>query len=154
MDFFSDSEAWHFPTYQYPTWDDCMRFYISRTKNKVPQKSAIYQLSEAVVKIWKSGDGCPKSWNIIMLQFENTVLPQYQKYRKGDTVTGKKKKKISVKPTPSPITIRKISRTQTSQTDTPDLLQWCDKSGYPLSVMSSCLSWERDIGATDSAAFQ
>ena len=55
-----DTEPWMFPKYQYPTWDDCMRFYMSRVKVKVPMKTAMLELAEAVHQIRKAGDGCPK----------------------------------------------------------------------------------------------
>ena len=61
-----------------------MRFYMSRVKQKIPQKTVIQKLAEEVEKFWKLGDGCPKSVSSIRKQFENYVLPQYQKYRKGD----------------------------------------------------------------------
>ena len=125
MDFYSDTAPWNLPSYQYPTWDDCMRYYLSRTKNKIPIKSALHGLAVGVHQIWKSGDGCPKSPQRIMVQFENTVLHQYQKYRKGDALlSGKKKKKNSDKPSQSPV--RKSSRSE-DQTTVPssdqDLIQ-------------------------------
>ena len=100
MEFYEDSEPWMFPTNRYPTWDDCMRYYMSRMKGakKVSQKSIFNELSEAVHKIWKSGDGCPKSKSNIMNQFEKTVLPQYQRYRRGDAGNRSKKKKTEPPP--------------------------------------------------------
>ena len=71
MEFYSDTVPWPFETCRYPTWDDCMRFYMSRIVNKVPQKTIINQLAEAVESIWKTGDGCPKAKSSIMKQFEN-----------------------------------------------------------------------------------
>ena len=108
MEFYSDKEAWNFPKNQYPNWDDCMRFYMSRIMNKVPQKSVLNDLAEAVEKIWKSGDGCPKSASSIMNQFEKTVHLEYKKYRKGDATTDKKKKKTEG-PVQSPVRISKRS---------------------------------------------
>ena len=93
MDFYMDTEPWMFPKYQYPTWDDCMRFYMSRVKVKVPMKTAMLELAEAVHQIWKAGDGCPKSETNIITQFERSVYSQYQKYRKGDGVKKDKQKK-------------------------------------------------------------
>ena len=54
--------------------------------NKLPQKTIINQLAEDVEKIWKTGDGCPKSKSIIRTHFENHVYATYQKYRRGDTI--------------------------------------------------------------------
>ena len=113
MEFYSDSEPWNFPKYQYPTWDDCMRYYMSRIKVKTAQKKTITELALAVETIWKAGDGCPKHYSNIMVQFEKTVFPQYQKYRKGDGVgnKGKKRKKLEV---PSKSPARKSVRHQSS----------------------------------------
>ena len=72
MEFYSDTVPWSFEIY--PTWDDCMRFYMSRIVNKVPQKTIINQLAEAVESIWKTGDGCPKAKSSIMKQFENHAV--------------------------------------------------------------------------------
>ena len=108
MDFYNDEDTWVFPKERYPTWDDCMRYYKSRINTKVTQKSVINQLSEAVETIWKSGDGCPKSKNRIMVQLESYVIPQYQKYRKGDMQPNKSKKKKSQTPAQSPV--RKSAR--------------------------------------------
>ena len=98
MEFYSDTDPWHFPTDRYPTWDDCMRFYMSRITNREVQKSILYDLAVSVEKIWRSGDGCPKSQSTIIYQFEKTVLPAYQKSRKGDTGGQKKKKKKKTVP--------------------------------------------------------
>jgi hypothetical protein len=94
MEFYHDNEPWTFPVYQYPTWDDVMRFYMSRIKQKIPPKAIINKLAEEVEKIWKLGDGCPTAVSSIRNQFEKYVLPQYQKYRKGDgNKKGRKQKK-------------------------------------------------------------
>ena len=101
MEFYTDKDPWQLATDRYPTWDDCMRYYMSRISNKVPPKSIIHDLAVGVEKIWKSGDGCPKSKSTIIYQFEKTVLPAYQKFRKGDTGGGsskKKKKKVNDSP--------------------------------------------------------
>jgi hypothetical protein len=111
MEFYSDTVPWFFETCRYPTWDDCMRFYMSRIVNKVPQKTIINQLAEAVESIWKTGDGCPKAKSSIMKQFENHVLPTYQKYRRGDTIPRVRQKKPG---TPAQSTSRKSARTQGS----------------------------------------
>ena len=100
MDFYSDTDPWNFETCKYPTWDDCMHYYMSRI-NKFHQKTIINHLAEAVEKIWKSGDGCPKSISSIRGQFENHVLATYQKYRRGDTVPRSRQKKPGT-PAPSP----------------------------------------------------
>ena len=57
-------------------------------------KTAMLELAEAVHKIWKAGDGCPKSVTNIITQFERSVYSQYQKYRKGDGVNKDKQKKF------------------------------------------------------------
>ena len=66
---------------------------MSRMKGakKVSKKSIFNELAEAVHKIWKSDDGCPKSKSNIMNQFEKTVLPRYQRYRRGDAGNRSKK---------------------------------------------------------------
>ena len=79
MDFYHDNELWTFPVYQYPTWDDVMRFYMSRIKQKIPPKVVINKLAEEVQKIWKLGDGCPKAVSSIRNQFEKYVLPLMNK---------------------------------------------------------------------------
>ena len=101
MEFYTDTEPWNLPKNQYPTWDECMRYYMSRIKVKISQKTAIVDLAKDVEKIWKAGDGCPKHFHHIMTQFEKTVLVQYQKYRKGDQPGKSKKKKIQT-PSKSP----------------------------------------------------
>ena len=101
MEFYTDTEPWNLPKNQYPTWDECMRYYMSRIKVKISQKTAIVDLAKDVEKIWKAGDGCPKHFHHIMTQFEKTVLAQYQKYRKGDQPGKSKKKKIQT-PSQSP----------------------------------------------------
>ena len=111
MEFFSDKDPWTFESCKYPTWDDCMRFYKSRIVNKVPQKSIINQLAEAVETIWKTGDGCPKSKSSIRTQFENYVLPAYQKYRRGDTIPRVRKKILG---TSAPSPARRSGRSQGS----------------------------------------
>ena len=95
MDFYSDNEPWDFEKCKYPSWDDCMRYYMSRINKdkKVPQKTIIHQLACAIEKIWKSGDGCPKSVSRIRYQFETCVLATYQKCRRGDTVPRSRQKK-------------------------------------------------------------
>ena len=95
MDFYSDNEPWDFEKCKYPSWDDCMRYYMSRINKdkKVPQKTIIHQLACAIEKIWKSGDGCPKSVSSIRYQFETCVLATYQKCRRGDTVPRSRQKK-------------------------------------------------------------
>ena len=107
MEFYADTDPWYFETCRYPTWDDCMRYYMSRVTNKVPQKTIINQLAEDVHKVWQSGDGCPKSISSIRSQFENHVLATYQKYRRGDTIPRSKQKKSG---TPAPSPSRKSAR--------------------------------------------
>ena len=77
--------------------------------NKVPQKTIINQLAEAVESIWKTGDGCPKAKSSIMKQFENHVLATYQKYRRGDTIPRVRQNKPG---TPAQSTSRRSARTQ------------------------------------------
>ena len=112
MEFYTDTEPWNLPKNQYPTWDDCMRYYMSRVTVKIPQKTAIFELAKDVEKIWKAGDGCPKHFHTIMTQFERTVWPQYQKYRKGDggeTKKNKQKKKQTPAKSPARRSMRQTS---------------------------------------------
>ena len=102
MELYTERNAWTFPPNQYPTWDDCMRFYTSRMQENWSQKAIIQSLAEEIERIWKAGDGCPKSLCSIRTQFEKNVLPQYKKYRKGDgNKKGKKKIKLET-PAQSP----------------------------------------------------
>jgi hypothetical protein len=65
--------------------------------------------------VWKLGDGCPKSVSSIRKQFENFVLPLYQKYRKGGmNKKGRKKKKDD---TPAQSPVRKSLRAQPGPQD-------------------------------------
>ena len=91
--FYSDLVPWTPAKNCYPTWDDVMRFYISRTQSKVPQGDAVRELSTFVYDIWDRGDGCPKTAVNIQKQFISKVLPVYVKYRKGEGRAGKSHKK-------------------------------------------------------------
>ena len=135
MEFYTDKNAWTFPPNQYPTWDDCMRFYMSRIQENMSQKAIIQSLAEEVEKIWKSGDGCPKSVSSIVTQFERYVLPQYKKNRKGDmNKKGKKKKKLE-KPAQSPA--RRSLRAQPDPHTDPDPPHPADDQGGAQAGQSS-----------------
>ena len=102
MEFYDDKEPWRLPRDKYPTWDDCMRYCKSRISKDISHKSVVNKLAEEVEAIWKSGDGCPKAKANIIVQFENSILPMYQKYRKGDALPNKSKKKKIQTPAQSP----------------------------------------------------
>ena len=93
--FYQDSSPWTPPKNCYPTWDNVMRFYMSRVQShsvdgKGPRRTemspeqAIKDLADFCVGVWESGDGCPRFWIKVMELFKKDVLPIYQKYRKGD----------------------------------------------------------------------
>ena len=127
MEFYTDKNAWTFPPNQYPTWDDCMRFYMSRMQENWNQKAIIQNLAEEIERIWNAGDGCPKSLSSIRTQFENHVLPQYKKYRKRDgNKKGKKKKKLE---TPAQSPARRSLRAQPDPHAAPDPPQVDDQGG-------------------------
>ena len=105
--FYDDEKPWDPATNCYPTWDDVVRFYISRTQNGNESQAEVKrQLSLFVYNIWESGDGCPKAPKNIAAQFTSDVLSIYTKYRKGEGRVTKshrthKKKKDSVTPEPT-----------------------------------------------------
>lgn len=91
--FYNDTEAWTPAKTSYLTWDQAVRFYMSRvpapgqkksTKYSVSPEVAIKNLAMFCVDIWEAGDGCPKVWSSVVRQFKTEVLPMYKKYRKGD----------------------------------------------------------------------
>ena len=97
MSFYNDSGPWTPPNNSYPTWDNVMRYYMSRvhspglgpgpvskrTVQTSPDK-VINDLALFCISAWESGDGCPKKLNAVKDQFKAEVLHNYQKYRKGD----------------------------------------------------------------------
>ena len=96
MSFYNDSGPWTPPNNSYPTWDNVMRYYMSRvhspglgpvskrTIQTSPDK-VINDLALFCISAWESGDGCPKKLNAVKDQFNPKVFHVYQKYRKGDT---------------------------------------------------------------------
>ena len=104
--FYNDTCPWTPPKNAYPTWDNVMRYYISRTSKSVQSSSdqVMNSLSMFCVEVWESGDGCPMTWQAVKKKFQSEVLPVYQKYRKGDIDNEafkhkkKKKKKKDISP--------------------------------------------------------
>ena len=88
MEFYNDNETWScIPVSHIGQLNEVLDV---KGQAENPPETVIQKLAEEVEKFWKLGDGCPKSVSSIRKQFENDVLPQYQKYRKGDM---KKKEK-------------------------------------------------------------
>ena len=82
--FYDDDEPWTPRRDEYLTWDDAIRYYISRTKNgKRLKGDVIAELSKFVHDIWSAGDGCPKTYRGISYQFEHKVLATYLRFRKN-----------------------------------------------------------------------
>ena len=93
--FYTDTGPYSPPTNCFPTWDTVMRMYTSRvyipgmSKGDIESKElAIRHVSQILLDIWRSADGCPKTINAICYQLKTEVLPMYQKYRKGDYQSG------------------------------------------------------------------
>ena len=127
MSFYNDTSPWTPPNNSYPTWDNMMRYYISRVHSpslgqgsvsertiKTSPDQVIHDLALYCITVWESGDGCPKKIKAVKDQFKSEVYPVYQKYRKGDidkegfkTKNKKKKKKELTAP---PVVCRKSSR--------------------------------------------
>ena len=128
MSIYNDSGPWTPPNNSYPTWDNVMRYYMSRvhspglgpgpvskrTVQTSPDK-VINDLALFCISAWESGDGCPKKLNAVKDQFKAEVLHNYQKYRKGDIDSeefkpkNKKKKKKDLE-APAAVPSRKSSR--------------------------------------------
>ena len=55
--FYSDNKPWSPPRISYPTWDDVVRFYVSRSDNRSLPSDVIQELALFVHDIWEKGDG-------------------------------------------------------------------------------------------------
>ena len=129
--FYQDSSPWTPPKNCYPTWDNVMRFYLSRVwshsvdgkgprRTEVSPEQALKDLAVFCVGVWETGDGCPRSWIKVMELFKKDVLPIYQKYRKGDIkdeAFKKKNKKKKKPPMSPPKPTRKSSRVPSSASE-------------------------------------
>ena len=66
-------------------------------KSNNDAKTVKRNLANFVLKIWESGDGCPKTLKSIIIQFE-ALYNTYQKYLKEGRGTKSHKKKLSTSP--------------------------------------------------------
>lgn len=121
--FYSDNKPWSPPKISYPTWDDVVRFYVSRSQSKHAVLSDVIQeLALFVHDIWEKGDGCPMSITAVKKQFSTKVLPEYRRYRDGDGRKSRKHKRKTpiVVGEPTRRSSRIQSPTPTSHDSSPD----------------------------------
>ena len=106
MAFFQLAEVkdpWSPPKNSYPTWNDVLRMYLSRTmvkgigasrQKKMKSPDALREIAQFLHDVWESGDGLPKSERHIIIQIHKELLPKYHSYRVGEgRKKGKKRKK-------------------------------------------------------------
>ena len=83
--FYNDSSPWTPQRNSYPTYDNAVRYYMSRIYwpgagkegGKTEQNSPEYVMRDLAlfcVGVWEAGDGCPKGWSAVVDQFKSAEM--------------------------------------------------------------------------------